>query len=87
MPAAPYIGHHFISANCKCNSVPNVEGERLYIETTLDLSGDSSPLKLTCEFEILRGPVRIQADFKDGTVVYSLLSFEPGLPFDHSSAQ
>ena len=87
MPTAPYIGQHFISANCKCISVPGVEGDRLYVETTLEVSRDSLPLKLTCEFEILRGPVRIQADFKDGTVVYSLLSFEPGLPFDHSSSQ
>jgi len=39
------------------------------------------PFKLTCEFAILRGPVRIEAAFEGGSLTYSQLSFEPGLPF------
>lgn len=79
---APYLGKHFLYSNCKCISEPNLEGNSIQIETTLEPSSDSMPIKLTCQFEILRGPVRVQASFKNGSVVYSLLSFEQGLPFD-----
>ena len=87
MSIKPFTGKHFIFSNCKCSSAPSVDGDKLYIETTLESSGDSSlPLSLTCEFEILRGPIKIQANFKDGTVVYTLLSFEPRLPFANKNS-
>lgn len=72
----------FKFAYCKCTAEPDLNGKTIQIETRLESRQASLPLKLTCEFEILRGPVRIQADFKNGTVVYSLLSFEPRLPFN-----
>ena len=77
---APYLTKRFISSRCKCVSVPSDEESSLQIETTLESRQASLPVKLTCQFELLRGPVRIQADFKNGSVVYSILSFEPGTP-------
>ena len=83
MSVFPYLKKTpFTSSYCKCTDEPGLKGQAIQIETMLESRQASLPLKLTCEFEILRGPVRLQADFKDGTVVYSLLSFEPGLPFN-----
>jgi len=84
---APYLDKNFIYSNCKCISVPSMEGSTLQIETKLEPSQDSMPIKLTCEFEILRGPVRVQANFKGGSVVYSLLSFEQRLPLNNDLSQ
>jgi hypothetical protein len=37
---------------------------------------------VTCEVEKLRGPVRVEANFESGRLCFSMLSFEPGLPFE-----
>ncbi len=88
MSMSPFTGRPFISSNCKCTMAPSVDGDKLYIETILEFNSDSSlPIKMACEFEILRGPVRIEATFNGGTVVYSLLSFEPGLPFANNRSK
>ncbi len=84
---APYLGRVFISANCECISEPNAESEGLQVATTFNVSQSSLPLKVTCRFEMLKGPVSIQADFEEGSILYSLLSFEPGLPFDRKDAR
>lgn len=76
----------FTSSYCKCTSEPDLENRSIQIETILESRHASLPLKLTCQFEILRGPVKLQAHFKHGTVVYSLLSFEPGPPFNKSNS-
>ncbi len=81
---APYLNRPFTLSKCKCLSEPASKRTKLQIETTFEHSHLSFPLKITCQFDILRGPVKIQADFKNGSIVYSILSFEPGLPFDHN---
>lgn len=86
--AFPYRGKKpFTSSYCKCTSEPGLKSRAIQIETRLESRQASLPVKLTCQFEILRGPVKLQANFKDGTVVYSLLSFEPGLPFKNNTSQ
>lgn len=86
MSAFPYMQKKpFIFSCSKCTFVPGLENKAIQIETELKPKRSSLPAKLTCEFEILRGPVKLQVDFKHGTVVYSLLSFTPGLPLDEKS--
>lgn len=88
MSLRPFIGEQFIFSSCKCTNAPSIDGDKLSVETILEFNSDSSfPVELTCEFEILRGPVRIEATFNGGTVVYSLLSFEPGLPFANNRSK
>ena len=86
MATAPYFGSQFTIANCKCTSEPSIETNGLQIETIIN-NRLSSPIKLTCHFEMLKGPVKIRADFKHGSIVYSLLSFEPKLPFDNTESE
>lgn len=77
---APYLEKHFIYSSCKCVQEPNAKSKSLKIETTIDSKQGNLPIKLLCEFQILRGPVKILAEFKTGSVTYSLLSFEQKQP-------
>ena len=77
---APYFNRPFTLSKCQCLSEPSEKEGRLQIETTLEHSHSSFPLKITCQIEVVRGPVRIQADFENGSVVYSMLSFELNAP-------
>ncbi len=76
---SPYIRHPFPHVQCKCIAEPNSNNEMLEIETVLKTHSDKMPFKITCQLQQLRGPVRIQADFEEGSIVYSQLSFEPGM--------
>lgn len=79
---SPYLPQPFIEVRCQCVSVPEGRDGPLAVETQLETASRWLPSKLTCQFERLRGPVRLEASFQGGTLTYSLLSFEPGLPFD-----
>lgn len=83
---SPYLRETFAYVHCTCISEPGPQGGSLKIETDLETRREvgrtSLPFKLTCQFEILRGPVRIEAAFEGGSLTYSQLSFEPGLPFN-----
>lgn len=79
---APYLRQPFQRVFCECVSEPGSGGDVIEIESRLGGQSDKLPFRVTCQFAMLRGPVRIQADFKGGSVIYSLLSFEPGLGDD-----
>lgn len=51
------------------------------VETTGREAHPRLPLRITTQFELLRGPVKVEAVFPEGRVRYSLLSFEPSAPF------
>jgi len=82
---SPYLKEPFAYMRSQCVSVPNDEKEALTIETYLETSSAWLPSKLICVFERLRGPIRLEAVFDHGTLTYTQLSFEPGLPFEHSA--
>ncbi len=78
----PYVKRPFIRLSSTCSAEPASQRDPIAIETRVAVPRASLPLKLECQFERLRGPVRIEAIFKGGgSLLYSLLSFEPGLPF------
>jgi hypothetical protein len=79
---APYLRRPFLRLSCECVSEPESSGDVIEIESRMGVRSAKLPFKVTCQFAKLRGPVRIQADFKGGSVIYSLLSFEPGLGGD-----
>lgn len=82
---SPYLADPFPLVRCECISAPDGKDKPLIIETRLETSWRWLPSKLTCQFDRLRGPIRLTASFADGTVTYSLLSFEPGMPFDNDA--
>lgn len=77
---SPYLADPFANVRCHCVSVPEAAGQPLVIETRLESPWSWLPTKLVCHLDRLRGPIRLEATFPDGTITYSLLSFEPGLP-------
>jgi Urea transporter/Peptidase family M23 len=83
----PYMNCSLTDVRCVCLSEPGPQGQLLTIECSPIRQEPFLPLKLIAQFDRLRGPIRIEATFKDGMIVYSQLSFEPGLPFGDGSAQ
>jgi hypothetical protein len=78
LPMAPYRARPFIHSRTTCVAEPNLLSSALTIETVLGPPHRSLPNRITCSFEPLRGPVRIEATFDHGSLVYSLVSFAPG---------
>jgi hypothetical protein len=76
---APYIKRPFTYVRSTCVSEPGTGNEKFTIETRLEPQQRSMPTTLVCQMDRLRGPVRLEVIFKNGTCVYSLLSFQPGL--------
>ncbi len=76
---APYLRQPFQRVSCECISEPKSSGDVIEIESRLGGNSAKLPFRVTCQFAMLRGPIRIQADFKGGSLIYSLLSYEPGL--------
>lgn len=76
---APYIRRPVHSVQSTCLLDATVPGDPIAIETTMLTPSRSLPTKIRSEFEMLRGPVKLEAQFQGGSVTYSLLSFEPGM--------
>lgn len=66
---------------CLCVEAPATDRDMLMVETVPLKPASSLPMKINCSFQRLRGPVKIEAVFEDGSVTYTQLSFQPGLPF------
>ncbi len=82
---SPYLAEPFVRVRCHCISAPGQDSlpeSPLVIETHPETVGGGLPAKLICQFDRLRGPVRLEAFFHGGSLTYSLISFEPGLPFE-----
>lgn len=78
-----YLADPFVNVHCECISAPDGgQDSPLIIETHLETPWHWLPSRLTCQFDRLRGPVRLEAFFQTGSLEYSLLSFEPGLPLN-----
>jgi hypothetical protein len=86
LPLAPYRARPFLHSRATCVAEPNLLGSTLSIETALGPPHRSLPHRIVCNFEPLRGPVRIEAIFAHGSLVYSLVSFDPGKPVRHEDA-
>ncbi len=66
--------------HCLCLEAPAAETDMLTVESTPVRPSPLLPSKITCTFQRLRGPVKIEAVFETGSVTYAQLSFEPGSP-------
>lgn len=75
---APYFPRPFLKVVSKCLP-PTVQASHVFqIDSRMQTRSSALPFKVTCEFAALRGPVKLQADFYGGSLVYTLLSYEPG---------
>jgi murein DD-endopeptidase MepM/ murein hydrolase activator NlpD len=77
MAAAPYQGKDFIRARNICICAPSADSKALHVETTLNRSPLDYPQKISSQHELLRGPVRFDAEFASGRLTLSLQSFAP----------
>jgi murein DD-endopeptidase MepM/ murein hydrolase activator NlpD len=80
---SPYLGHPFRFVRSTCVSEPD-GATALTIETCPVGAAGWLPSSIICQFDFLRGPVRVEARFPQGTLTYSQLSFEPGIPLEDS---
>ncbi|MCW3149324.1 urea transporter [Stutzerimonas stutzeri] len=80
---APYLSAPFVRVRCHCTTQADNDGRGLTVISEIETPLPGLPSRLHCRFDRLCGPVYLQADFPHGSITYSLLSFEPGLPFDH----
>lgn len=80
LPFAPYLRHPFRAVVCTCQAEPAGSEWVFRIESSVQRPSGSLPQRLTCDFAALRGPVRIEATFAKGSLVYTLLSYEPWSP-------
>lgn len=78
----PYLSQPFASVKSVCIGIPDNNNRLLTIETKPDANTASLPTKVTCTFERLRGPVKVEAEFASGRIAFNVVSFEPGLPFE-----
>jgi hypothetical protein len=76
MCLAPYRKEPFTYVRCTCIAEPTPTSA-LVVETEVETARPDLPKTLKSQFELLRGPVRIEASFERGMLAYSLLSFEP----------
>ena len=76
---APYRSTNFDHAKSKCLHVPDSIDRRLNIETSFDGKASDYPAKITSDWELLRGPTRLEADFQSGRISFVLQSFTPRL--------
>jgi hypothetical protein len=81
---SPYLAEPFAKVRCRCIAAPGESGGVLGIESHVETPWRRLPVRLTCEFDRVRGPILLTAFFQGGSVTYSLLSFDPGMPFDQS---
>ena len=80
--ALPYRSRPFERVKSVCIQTPDDNSSFLAIETTPEVLRSGLPTKVICNFERLRGPVKIDAQFATGRIVFSIVSFEPGMPFE-----
>ena len=80
--SAPYRKQPFQIASCTCLSKPGGNRQVITIATRLRSHSDRIPSSIECEFEFLRGPVKLRAQFEGGLISYSLVSFAPEMPPD-----
>lgn len=78
----PYLRHPFSHLSSTCTATPDDENRSLTIETKPVVPNRDMPTSVICQVEKLRGPVKVEASFESGRLCFSLLSFEPGLPFE-----
>ncbi|HWK95910.1 MAG TPA: urea transporter [Pseudolabrys sp.] len=78
----PYLSQPFAMVRSVCVGTPDNQGGLLTVETRPDAASTDLPVKVTCTFERLRGPVKVEAEFASGRIAFSVVSFEPGLPFE-----
>ena len=86
LATAPYRLRPFTYARAVCRMASGRRAsDRLVIETVPAPRHHALPSKVVCTFVKVRGPVSVEATFDGGSVLYSVLSFTPGLPFQQGA--
>lgn len=81
---APLLGRSFAVGRYVCRALPQAE-KALLIEATFASEDEDDPVSAWCRIEHLRGPVSLKVEFRAGSIAFSQLSFEPGLPVGAAS--
>ncbi len=76
---APFLGRSFALGHYVCQAMPQA-GKALLIEARFASDDEQDAVSARCRIEHLRGPVALEVEFRTGRIVFSQLSFEPGLP-------
>ena len=76
---APFFGRTFAAGHYVCRAMPAAE-KALLIEATFSSEDEEHPVTASCRIEHLRGPVALRIGFRTGSITFSQLSFELGLP-------
>lgn len=74
---APYARDPFVRVATICTAQPAAGTTAFETASRPDWHGLHLPVEVGCGFSALKGPVRLRAEFKGGSLEYSLLSFEP----------
>lgn len=74
---APYARDPFVRVATVCTAQPAEATAAIETVSRPEWRGWRLPLEVGCGFSALKGPVRLRAEFKGGSIEYSLLSFEP----------
>jgi hypothetical protein len=74
---APYRRQQFAIADTTCLTVPGVDSGVIEVETRMRDGKGAAPHRINCTFDCHRGPVKIRAEFKGGSLILSLRSFVP----------
>jgi murein DD-endopeptidase MepM/ murein hydrolase activator NlpD len=67
---------------CRCTATPHANGGLLTIESEPVTPDGTTPKRLLCQLDRVRGPVKLEAWFDKGHICHTLVSFSPGLPFE-----
>jgi hypothetical protein len=77
----PFRLNAFVDVRCQCRSTPgHAEQERLCIVTEASRRDGGLPERIVTEFDATRGPVLVSASFETGSLIFSMVSFEPMRP-------
>ncbi|MBS0517114.1 MAG: urea transporter [Proteobacteria bacterium] len=77
---APYLRRPLTYSRTICIGAPRAPGEQLRVETVVSPRRRGMPKSIKCTFDMVRGPVEVEADFEIGSLRYTLVSFSPSLP-------
>lgn len=74
---SPFDNHAFVTVACECRAVPDAKSAAFTIHTRPLQRQPGLPISCTMTLLPLRGPVRIEAEYPTGGVIYEATSFEP----------
>ncbi|HET8746387.1 MAG TPA: urea transporter [Ramlibacter sp.] len=75
---APYVTRPFVRVASECTAEAAPPAPAFEILSRVEARAPGLPLQVRCMLSPLRGPERLRAEFAQGAITFSLLSFAPG---------